>query len=130
MNSARSLTTCPECSAVRYQGKPCPACGWRPKPKPIPVDVAEGELGAVDRQRRVSAANWSQAEKDTFYRELLGLAEERGYRPGFAYYKFVERFNVPPTSSDRWRPSPLPPSDATRSWVRSRQIAYARAKAQ
>ena len=48
---APALTTCPECSAVRFEGRPCPACGWRPQPKAQPFDVVHGELGRADRQR-------------------------------------------------------------------------------
>jgi DNA repair protein RadD len=65
---APKLVTCPECAAVRHEGKPCPACGWRPQPKPESVDVVDGELGEVDRQRRVNAQSYSAAEKLTFYR--------------------------------------------------------------
>jgi superfamily II DNA or RNA helicase len=25
---APALVTCPECSSIRFEGKPCPACGW------------------------------------------------------------------------------------------------------
>lgn len=31
------ITTCPECFAVRFEGKPCCVCGWRPKPRPRPL---------------------------------------------------------------------------------------------
>jgi DNA repair protein RadD len=51
----QALTTCPECSAVRYEGKPCPACGWRPQPEAKPVEVLDGDLGEVGRDRSVMA---------------------------------------------------------------------------
>jgi ribosomal protein L32 len=41
---APTLATCPECSAVRWEGHPCPACGWRPQRKPEAIEVADGEL--------------------------------------------------------------------------------------
>jgi superfamily II DNA or RNA helicase len=30
---APALTTCPECAAVRLEGRACPQCGWQPRPK-------------------------------------------------------------------------------------------------
>ena len=122
---APALCDCPECGAVRFEGQPCPACGWRPKPKPKAVTVVEGDLGRVDRARRADSAGWSDAAKRQFYAELLGYAAERNFKPGFAYYKFEEKFKAKPT----WRNvAPLAPSLETRSWIRSRQIAYAKAK--
>ena len=44
---APGLTTCPECSAIRTSGQPCPACGWRPQPK-RQVDV-DGGLAHIAR---------------------------------------------------------------------------------
>jgi superfamily II DNA or RNA helicase len=121
----RELTTCPECSAVRYQGDPCPACGWRPVTRPRHVDIAEGWLGEVDRNR--NAAGYSAADKLTFHRMLLGICAERGWKPGFAYHKTIERFGSPPPRG-HW--APLEPAPAVRAWVRSRNIAYARSQAQ
>jgi hypothetical protein len=55
---------------------------------------------------------------------LLGICRERGYRDGWAAYKFKEKFgDWPPT---RYA-TPLPPDDATCAWVRSRAIAYRKA---
>jgi hypothetical protein len=121
---APALTTCPECSAVRLEGRPCPACGWRPQPKPRPVAVADGELGQVDSQRRVKAHTPTIADKVSFQRQLRWIERERGYRPGWTAHKFRERFGHWPARNDV---EPLPPNGATRAWVRSQQIAYARA---
>jgi len=123
---APALTTCPECAAVRFEGRPCPACGWRPQPKPRPVAVADGELGQVDRQRRVKAQAPTIAEKVSFHGQLRWIERERGYRPGWTAYKFREKFGHWPARNDV---EPSPPVAATRAWVRSRQIAYARAMA-
>ena len=46
---APSLTTCPECSAVRFEGQPCPVCHWRPVTKARSVEVVDGELGGQPR---------------------------------------------------------------------------------
>jgi superfamily II DNA or RNA helicase len=44
MLRAPALATCPECSAVRFEGRPCGACGWRPQPKAAPIEIADGDL--------------------------------------------------------------------------------------
>jgi superfamily II DNA or RNA helicase len=124
--NAPALTTCPECSAVRFQGQPCPACGWRPVTKPRHVDIADGTLGVVDRNRNVAdvpvdeALNW--------YQQLLYIAREKGYKDGWAYHKVIEKFG--PAAAPRGRHhSPLTPEPTVRAWVRSRLIAYAKAMA-
>jgi DNA repair protein RadD len=119
---APSLTTCPECSAIRFEGQPCPVCHWRPAPRAKPVDVAEGQLGWVSRNRRTKANGFSADDKQMFHRELTWIAGNRGYKPGWAAHKFREKFGEWPTRSVE----PAPPRAATLSWVRSRQIAYAK----
>ena len=119
---APALTTCPECAAVRFEGKPCPVCGWRPRPKAKPVAVADGDLGHVDRQRHVAAAALDRLQ---FYRELLWIANNRQYKPAWAAYKFQDKFGSMPPWEWLCHP-PVSPSDATLSWVHSRNIAYAK----
>jgi hypothetical protein len=52
---------------------------------------------------------------------------EYGYKPGFANASYKDKFGVWPA----WgvNPDPIPPSAEVRSWVRSRRIAFAKAKA-
>ena len=119
---APALTTCPECSAVRFEGRPCPVCNWRPAPRAKPVEVAEGDLGWVARNRRTNADNFSVDDQQRFHRELTWIANERGYKPGWVAHKFREKFGAWPTCSV----DPAQPSAATIGWVRSRQIAYAK----
>jgi len=125
--SPAALTICLECSSVRLQGQPCSACGWRPRAKPGPVVVADGELGEVGRGGHVRATEWSPSEQLAFYRQLLAIALQREYKPGWAANKFRERFgNFPPWAWNRAEPTQ--PCGAVTAWVRSRQIAYAKAR--
>jgi hypothetical protein len=57
---------------------------------------------------------------------LAYIAVERGYKPGWSAHKFKEKFGVwPPWDA---RPQPIEPTPEVRSWVRSRQIAYAKSR--
>ena len=56
---------------------------------------------------------------------LVSIGQERGYKPGWASYKFKEKFGRFPHSNIV---IPIEPSPEVRSWVRSRQIAWAKAQ--
>jgi hypothetical protein len=120
---APQLVACPECAAIRFEGKPCPACGWMPKPKGAPVEVLDGQLGRVERNRTVAPQVLDQRR---FYGQLLYIAMERGYARGWAAHKFKEKFGTWPS----WRyAESVPPDEAMRAWVRSRAIAFAKSQA-
>jgi superfamily II DNA or RNA helicase len=125
----RELTTCPKCTSVRMEGEACRVCGWAPATQPKHLHVEDGQLGEVDRDRSVpQPTEWSSAEQLAFYRQLMGIAQQRQYRDGWAAYKFRERCGqFPPWSWNQTEP--LPPSGAVMAWVRSRNIAYARSQA-
>jgi DNA repair protein RadD len=124
-NRLPALTTCPECKAVRIGGKPCSACGWRPQPKGQAVDVTDGDLGEVDRGRKIQKQSVTAADKLSFYRQLLWIARNKGYKPGWAAHKHKEKFGTWPPRNNV---PPLSPEPTTLSWIRSRQIAYAKAR--
>ena len=119
----RGLTTCPECSAVRNEGDPCHACGWKPTPKPKHVEFADGDLGLVQRDKSVHGLRYDEL---LFYQQLMHIAKARGRQPGYAAHKFKEKFgHFPPRAWNRM--APLPAEPAVVSWARSRDIAYAKA---
>ena len=60
------------------------------------------------------------------HRQLLGIAQERKYKPGWAAHKYKERFGKWPPRFPQ--PFPEPPTPAVLAWVRSREIAYAKAR--
>jgi DNA repair protein RadD len=126
---APALTTCPECAAVRFAGRPCPACGWRPVPKPQAIETLPGELARVDGRLRAAAAAASPAEREQFYRELLWIARERGRQPGWAAHVYREKFGAWPSAPPWAPPAPMPAGPAVRAYVRSRDIAYATSQA-
>ncbi len=121
----RGLTTCPQCTAIRIEGEACRSCGWRSQPKPRFVEVQDGDLGEVQRDRSVHVLDHDEL---AFYRELKGIFEEKRRRnpsikTGYPNAKFREKFGRWPP--DHWRNVvPLTPSRATLAWVQSREIAW------
>jgi DNA repair protein RadD len=119
---APQLTTCPKCSAVRMEGKPCPACGWRPAAKPESVEVADGELGLLGRDGNVTAP---YQDKVRFQRQLIWIAQEKGHSRHWVSHTYRAKFGVWPKTA---AVDPQPPDPAVRAFVRARAIAYAKSR--
>jgi DNA repair protein RadD len=117
------LIECSQCSALRLGGQPCPACGFLPKRPAEFVATADGELGLV--QRGKAKVSYDSFQKAEWHAMLAGIAAERGYKPGWAGYKYKEKFGIWPASRTT---HPIEPSQEVLSWVRSRNIAYAKAQ--
>jgi hypothetical protein len=122
----RLLDAYPGAAILGLTATPCPVCGRRPRSKAALVEVADGELGQVDRSRIAHPLTYDSDDQLRFYRQLLYIANQRGYARGWAAHKYKEKFGDWPASRFV---EPLPPDDAVRSWARSRRIAYARAMA-
>jgi DNA repair protein RadD len=114
-----------KCSKCSFLKPPkvliCPACGFKPEPK-CKVENKAGEL--VEFEAR-GVRKPPIFDRVRFYRELKHVANARGYRPGWAKHKYKEKFGEWPNGLDHW--SPTPPSPETLGWIRSQQIAYAKA---
>jgi superfamily II DNA or RNA helicase len=116
---------CQNCKALMPpKVKVCPCCGAERKPPTGFVETEDGVL--VPLNREVAPVQATLAVKQIWYSGLLGFAQERGYAPGWAWHKYREKFGVypPPAVSKVVKP----PTNEIRSWVKSRQIAYAKAK--
>jgi DNA repair protein RadD len=117
---------CPECSAViaRHELK-CSLCGHEFKPV-CEVKVIEGDLVKLGSGEpgRIGA---TLEDRQTFYRECLGNALNRGWNPSCAYYAHIQRYNgiKPPWA---WRDlEPLQPTEETlnelrRQWRQKKAI--------
>jgi DNA repair protein RadD len=111
---------CPECKALWRGGGLCPECGWTPPPKQKPVETLDGELIELGQHDTIS-----DAKRLRFYMELVGLAEQKGWKPGFAAYKYRERFGDWPKRE--WnRYGGVEPRWETIRWVQSQQRKFFR----
>jgi DNA repair protein RadD len=118
---------CDECKAViPPKANECPCCG-APVLTRMTVAHEPGELiefGSL----RTGKVEPTVAEKAIFFAELRGYAEARGYAEGWLAHKYREKFGVWP-NDPRIRSWPaLSPSLATRNWIKSRQIAFAKGR--
>ncbi len=68
-----------------------------------------------------------EIDQRVFHAELCGLAIERGYKPGWAAHQFKAKFGDFPSRDLNHEPA-VDPSLQTRRWVKSRQIAWWRAR--
>jgi DNA repair protein RadD len=120
----RELCTCSQCSAVRTAGKPCPNCGFLPRRPGEYLRVIDGDLAHVSRDGRVEPNGYSPEQRQEWHQMLTGIAQDYGYKPGWVAYQYKAKFGFFPP----WGPiEPLKPSQEVRAWVRSKQIAYAKA---
>jgi DNA repair protein RadD len=121
------LIECSQCGAMRTAGEKCPHCGFLPQRRPEAIVFAEGELARVNKQTRTAASINDPAERVRWHAMLIHIRDERGYHPKWPVAKYHEKFGTwPPWGAS---PAPIPPSLEVLSWVRSRNIAYAKRKA-
>jgi superfamily II DNA or RNA helicase len=119
---------CQDCSAVMPRSvKVCPECG---KVREVRTDVEHQDGELIELGVRPTKRNTTRiiAEQQDFYGELRWIASVRGYAPGWASHKFKERFDVWPNDRQVRLATPREPSLKTKNWIRSRQIAYVKAR--
>jgi superfamily II DNA or RNA helicase len=123
-NHNSRLLECTQCGAIRVAGEACPHCGFLPVRPPRAIQFADGDLGPVDAWRHANGKVYDDAERARWHGMLIWIGQERDYKAGWAAHKYKEKFGVFPA----WgaAPDPIPPSPEVRSWVRSRNIAFAK----
>lgn len=114
----RDPVKCPKCAAVHAPRPMCPSCGHE-YPRRSNVREVDGELAEL------TGATAGTDEREALYAQLLYFANERGYAKGWAAHKYRERTGAWPNGM---APAPAPPTGAVLRWIRSRMIAWARAK--
>ena len=118
----KEAAKCPRCNALwPCRADACARCGFV-RTQRNNVEERPGELAEYSRAGKKLPG---RDERQAFFSQLCGIAAERGYKRGWAFHKYREKFGVDPAGlSD----APLEPSAATMRWVRSRQIAWANSR--
>jgi DNA repair protein RadD len=121
------LVECSKCGALRVGGEACRHCGFKPAPPPKPVQFIDEDLAAVARDG-TAASYFTSDQRREFFAQLRAVAQMRGYRDGWTSHKYRERFGqFPPWDYKQLQPAA--PTESTLRWVKSRQIAFAKARA-
>jgi superfamily II DNA or RNA helicase len=117
---------CGQCAAVMApRVKVCEFCGHEAQPPSGWIETEDGDLVEVDHEAKAPKPKVTMDDKQRWFSALLSIAFERGYKPGWAANKYRERFGVWPRGlHDNAGPVPV----EVRSWVKSRQIAFAKAR--
>jgi superfamily II DNA or RNA helicase len=117
---------CAKCSFMKPPKMlACPCCGFIPTPQPRAMHC-DGNL--IEMESRTTTIGPTAEEQIDFFQQLRAVAQLRGYKDGWTSHKFRERFgHFPPWNYRTLQPKT--PSDATFRWVKSRQIAFAKARA-
>jgi superfamily II DNA or RNA helicase len=109
---------CGGCGALWiWPDRVCGECGWTRPMKEIlnvPGKMVELETGKTI------------GENQDFYSELMFYSRFRGYKDGWAAHKYKEKYGAFPRGLSSVVKSP---SVKTLNWIKSRQIAFARARA-
>jgi superfamily II DNA or RNA helicase len=113
---------CPKCAYLKPVGvRQCPQCGFVAEVV-SKVESEAGELLEYTRDGKPLAKSWTVAQKNMFYAELLGYCRQRGFKDGWAYHAYRERVGKGPPE----KVIAMPPSPATLSWVKHRNIVKAK----
>lgn len=117
---------CEKCHAVIPPGRQvCPMCGERIK-VPSGVTAREGELvlfGAGSKKPKKEKP--AKDDKQSFYSQALGLAQERNYAEGYAAHLYRSRFGVWPQGLAKVTAFP---TRRVREFARQRRIEYLKQK--
>ena len=112
---------CPKCQVLwTFKSDTCGSCGFV-KVRMSTVESVPGELKALE-----AANKRLRVENQDFYSQLLFYAQAKGYKPGWAYHKYQEKFNAKPNGLAS---TPKHPSPEVLNWIKSRAIAFAKSKA-
>jgi len=119
---------CPKCAFLKPpKARECPSCGFVAEPK-TDLHNAEGELHELTRGKKLKPSDWPLEFKQKFYSELILYSQQKGYKKGWAYWKYKTKFGVAP--SHLLRPvAATSISPDTQSWIKHVNIAQAKAKA-
>ena len=111
---------CPACGALWvWPDRTCGECSYE---KPIKQILnVPGELTELETTKREALS-----ENQNFYSELLYYAKMRGYKEGWAAHKYKEKYGVYPNGLHT---KPQATSSKTANWIKSKNIAWAKAKA-
>lgn len=117
---------CDDCHHIFSRSRYCPKCGWEVPFAKRDVATQDADLVPIGKaMAKILPEGWPSHE--FFYRMLLHHGVQKGFKPGWARHQFKKKAGVwPPGDWDNL--ATIPPTKRVKSWVRSREIAYAHVK--
>ena len=109
---------CPSCSYMKSTHK-CPICGFAPA-RQSDVVVEDGDLVLLKKKPKAT-----KMDKQSFYSQLIAIAESKGYREGWISHKYKEYFGVWPRGL---HDTAAEPTNEVRDFLKHLQIRYAKSK--
>jgi superfamily II DNA or RNA helicase len=119
----KEAAKCPKCGGLwNSSSDVCSHCGFVRARKNDVIALAGEmtELSLVPKKEKYSAEY-----KEDFYAQLIGWCLDNNRKPGMAFFKYQEKFGVQPSMA---KPAAKAPGPDVVRWMRSRQIAYAKAR--
>jgi DNA repair protein RadD len=111
---------CPSCKALKNTHV-CPSCGFAPQ-RQSQLKVRDGELVELTFRKGKKDLGPPQS----VYSGLLWYGQTRGYKPGWAAVQYKNAFGAWPDGLDKRSD---PPALELQQWIKSRQIAFAKGRA-
>jgi DNA repair protein RadD len=123
---------CSQCGHVRVRGEACDNCGFKPGARPDLIIADDEDLVEFGR----ATAALPQEDRQRWYQDLMALRNVRNLirtqrgqeplKPGWSAAKFKDKFGAWPPFAWNNLPPSRDVSGEVSSWVRSRDIAYAK----
>jgi DNA repair protein RadD len=120
--------TCPQCATSFSGRRTCPACGFSAVLPTEAIPAYEAELvEAGSTTKRKKKGDYTLEDKIAFMGGLRQYAIDHQYKEGWASHKYKEKFGDWPDHRAISIAPPSPPSHEVTNYIRSRNIARARA---
>jgi DNA repair protein RadD len=117
-------TPCPKCGFLLH-GPSCGVCGFRVEKKPKDREIRDGLLVDLDVWEKSRKAAVPQVDKQAWFSGLVYIQKKRNYKPGWAMFKYKEKFGDFPPKTIKW--NPVLNEDVER-WVKYQTIRWAKAQ--
>lgn len=117
--------TCVKCAHIYTGMRACPACGHVPQMRGEAIETRHAELTEVEDRTTAKKKQYTMEEKQRWFSQLMGHAKEKGKSDGWVAHTYKAKFGVWPRGLND---SPAEPSLEVKSYIRHRNIAYAKKK--